>query len=262
MSTTLNPIYNLPILYKQGGVISYSTVTQLRVSSCLVRGENDELDINIGDYFGAQDGTTLDGAVNGLNGLDTGSLAASKVYAVFAIADAAGFNPPGFLLSLSQTSPVMPNGSFSSGYNVKRRIGWAVTNGSSQFAKLYVSGQSDVVTYTYDAPVVVLAGGAETSQTAVSLAAAVPAVDGIPVSLSAIFNANAANDTATLCPSGATIASSKYILRAPVAGATAVLNTTLTMPALLISSLPKIDYVVSAGTDALALYVTGFTDLL
>lgn len=258
--TALQPIYNLPILYKQGGKISYATTTTLSISACLVRSSTDDLDINVGDYFGDQDATVVNGAVNGLNGLDTGSLAASSVYAVFAIADSAGYNESGYLLSLSQTAPVMPNGTFPSGYNVMRRIGWAITNGSSQFSKIYVSGTGNTMRYTYDVPVAVLSSGTSATQAAVTLSAVVPAVEGIPVDLGCDFVSDAAGKKATLCTSGGTIASSRFILNAQVATVHVIQDYII--PAALISSAPKVDYIISAATSSLSLYVNGFIDLL
>lgn len=258
--TALQPIYNLPILYKQGGKITTASNTTLSITSCLVRSASDNLDINVGDYFGDQDATTVNGAENGLNGLDTGSLGASKVYAVFAIADEAGYNPAGFLLSLSQTAPVMPNGAFPSGYNQKRRIGWAVTDSSSHFLTFFVSGTGNVIQYTYDAPIKILNAGTSATQAAVDLSSVVPAVSGMPMILNCDFVSDAAGKKATLCPSGGTIASSRFILNAQVATVHVIQNYVI--PAVLISSVPKVDYIISAATSTLDLYVAGFVDLL
>jgi hypothetical protein len=225
-----------------------------------VRSAEDNFDINVGDYFGDASTTTLNAAVNGLNGLDTGSLAASKVYAVWAIADESGYNESGFLLSLSTTSPTMPNGTFTSGYNVKKRIGWAVTNGSSQFMTLTVSGAGNVIRYTYDAPVKVLNAGTSATQAAVDLSAVVPAVSGIPVDLNGDFVSDAASKKATICTSGGTIASSRFIFNAQVAAVHVIQD--YIVPATLISGVPKVDYIISAATSTLDLYVNGFIDLM
>ena len=258
--SALQPIYNLPIQYKQGGSITVASGTTLSISSCLVRANADELDINIGDYFGDQDSTTLNAALNGLNGLDTGSLAASTVYAVYAIADQAGYNQPGFLLSTSLTAPVMPNGIYGSNYNSFVRIGWAVTGGASTFLTLKQSGQGSVVEYSYDLPVQVLNAGASAVQAAVDLSAAVPAVEGMQVKLGCSLNPAAASRTAKICYSGGTIASSQNVMTGQVAAV--LLTQVLELPVALISGDPKVDYIMSNADSNLTMYVNGFTDLL
>lgn len=260
--SALQPIYNLPIAYKQGGVISVASNTTLSISSILTRSLADDLDINVGDYFGAQTATTVDSSVVGLNGLDTGTLAASTVYAVYAIADQAGYNPAGFLLSASATSPLLPNGTFPSNYNTFVRIGWAVTNASTQFISMKQSGVGSVVQYTFDAPVRVLNAGTSATQAAVTLTSVVPAVDGIPVVLGCDFSGNAAADTAKLCYSGGTIANSHNVITAQVAGGTAHITPTMVIPAALISGAPKVDYILSTASASLSLWVNGFVDYL
>lgn len=258
--TTLKPIYNLAISYKQGGAITVATTTTLSVASVLCRDSSDSLDINVGDYFGDQDATTINAANNGLNGLDTGSLQASKVYAVYAIADQAGYNVSGFILSLNASLPLMPDGTFPSNYSSYRRIGWAVTDGSSHFLTLKQSGVGSVVEYTYDAPAKVLNAGTSGTQAAVDLSAVVPAIEGIPVVLGCDFVSDTAGKKATLCYSGGTIASSRNILNAQVATVHVIQDYVI--PAALISSVPKVDYIISAATSTLDLYVNGFVDLL
>lgn len=258
--SALQPIYSLPTAYKQGGKITVATTTTLSISSVLTRSAADDLDINIGDYFGAQTATTLTASGTGLNALDTGVLLASKVYAVFAIADSAGYNPSGFLLSLSATAPTLPNGIFPSNYNTFVRIGWAVTDASALFKTLIVSGTSRVVRYTYDVPIKILSAGTSATQAAIDLSTLVPAVAGIPVDVGADFVSDAAGKKATLCTSGGTIASSRFILNAQVATVHVIQDYTI--PAALISGLPKVDYIISAATSTLDVWVNGFTDLL
>lgn len=64
--------------------------------------------------------------VGGAGGLDTGVVTSNLWYAVFVIADTTGVNSPDGLFSLSATAPTMP-----AGYDVKRRIGWVRTDGTS-----------------------------------------------------------------------------------------------------------------------------------
>lgn len=71
-------------------------------------------------------------------GMDTGSIAASTWYHVWAISKAAGANPD-ILFSLSATAPTMP-----STYTLKRRIGSFKTDGSSHIIA-FVQNQDDFV---------------------------------------------------------------------------------------------------------------------
>jgi hypothetical protein len=72
---------------------------------------------------------------SGVNGLDTGSVAANTWYAVFAI-----YNPTtkttAALLSTSTTSPTLP-----SGYTYLTRVGWMRTSASSQFLRVLQQGR-------------------------------------------------------------------------------------------------------------------------
>ncbi len=77
---------------------------------------------------------TINAATTGANALDTGSLAASTWYYIYAISDGTGSNRA-YLLSLSSTTPTMPTG-----YTFKYRIGSIFTNGSSNFTRIIQKG--------------------------------------------------------------------------------------------------------------------------
>ena len=80
---------------------------------------------------------TLNTAGSGVNGLDTGSLAANTWYAVWLIHNGSVVNS---LLSLSSTAPTMPGG-----YTYKSRIGWIRTDGSgSKFPLSFKQAGADV----------------------------------------------------------------------------------------------------------------------
>lgn len=68
---------------------------------------------------------TISTASTGANGLDTGTVAASTFYSVWAIYNAGSATTAG-LLSLSATSPTLP-----SGYTYQVRLGWVLTDGSA-----------------------------------------------------------------------------------------------------------------------------------
>ncbi len=259
-SPALQPIYNSAIAYKQGGKISVASNTTLTIETILTRDFLNSQDINIGSYFGAQTSTTLNSATVGLNGIDTGTLGASKVYAVYAIMDQAGFNPSGFILSLNQSTPIFPSGVFNSNYSSYVRIGWAVTDASSHFMPLKQSGNGSVINYTYDSPIQVLSSGIATVQTALTLTSSVPSVDGMMASFGVNLVPAAAGRFVSLCTSAGTIGVSQNLISGQVA--TVAIRGNFEIPVTLISGVPKIDYAVSNADSSASIWVTGFSDYL
>lgn len=193
---------------------------------------------------------TINAALNGLNGLDTGTFAASTVYSVFLVWDPVTFNPTGAVISTSLTAPLMPFG-----YSAFLLIGFATTDASVHFLKGYWSaGNSSTRTFTYDAPIQCLSGN-QTSYTGVALTAFVPAVNNTPVVIFSNFTANAAADVENL--QGYNSTGDAVTIIAPVAGATAHTTSQNVVLAQLNSSAPSIKYKVSAGS--LVLDVCGYT---
>jgi len=210
---------------------------------------NTKLDVGLGSildstatYQLANTSTvTIDATQNGINGLDTGTLAASTVYAVYFVDDVVSSNGVGAMISLSYTQPLMPFG-----YNAFALIGFVTTDSSAHFLKGYWStGNSTRRTFTYDAPIQCLSGN-QTSYTGVSLAAFVPAVDNTAVVLFSNFTANAAADIENL--QGYNSTGDAVTIIAPVAGATAHTTSQNTVLAQLNSGVPSIKYKVSAGS--------------
>lgn len=126
---------------------------------------------------------TIDNTVSGVGGLDTGSLTANTWYAIHVIADTTLSAVPAGLMSLSDTAPTLPGT-----YDVFRRVGWARTDGSSDFYKAFYgeAGQSRIA-YWDESEVIleVLTDGSATSYTVVDCSEWVPPVSGF-----AYFNTN------------------------------------------------------------------------
>jgi hypothetical protein len=183
---------------------------------------------------------TINAATVGLNGIDTGALAASTVYKVYLVADPVGLQTSGCMVSTSST-PVLPFG-----YGYYALIGYVTTDGSSHFLKGYWSAANGSVrTFTYDAPIQCLSGN-QTGYTGVDLSAFVPAVEGTPVVLFSNFTANAAADIENL--QGYNSTGDAVTIIAPVAGATAHTTSQNVVLAQLNSGAPSIKYKVSAGS--------------
>ncbi len=137
-------------------------------------------DDNLGNIVLTSAVTCDVGSSGAINQLDTGTVAANTWYAVFAISDdVTGAS----LFSLSSTSPTLP-----SGYIYKRLIGWARTDGTSDFYK-YTStdtGRDRVFMLNEEETIAeLLTNGAATTYTNVDLSSLV-----CPSSTLAYINSN------------------------------------------------------------------------
>lgn len=194
----------------------------------------------------------INAATNGLNGLDTGSFAASKVYAVHLVADPVTQLPSGCMISLSATAPLLPFG-----YSAFALIGYAVSDASVHFLPGYwTAGNGSLRTFMFDAPqATAITAGAATTYTAVALTTLVPAVDNLPVYMAYDMTPSAASRIMSLTPYGATgnaVSITSQVTSVHVTGVALVL-------AKLNTAAPSVSYKWSAGGgDAVALNVAGF----
>lgn len=188
---------------------------------------------------------------SGLNGLDTGTVAANTVYAVYIVADPVTQQADGAMFSLSLTTPLMPFG-----YSAFARIGFVVTDATSDiYLGYWTAGNTSRRTFVYDAPLAtaVTAGNA-TAYTAVSLAASVPALENTPVSVAYAFTPGAASRVLNLTPGNAT--GNAVTITGQVTSV--VISANASVFARVTSSVPEIDYKVSNSGDAVALSVAGY----
>jgi hypothetical protein len=190
-------------------------------------------------------------ASSGLNGLDTGTVAASKVYAVYVVADPITQQATGAMYSLSLTGPLMPFG-----YSAYALIGFVVTDSSANIlVGTWTAGNNSRRSFFFDAPIAtaVTAGNA-TTYTAVNLTAFVPALQDTPVSITYSFTPGAASRTLNLTPGngvGNAVTITGQVTSVVVSG-NAQLVSKVT------AAVPEIDYKVTNSGDAVALRVAGF----
>lgn len=220
---------------------------------------NTKLDVAVGNMLDST-GTfqisldaavTINAASTGLNGIDTGTFAASKVYAVFLIADPVSLKTSGCMISLSYTAPTMPTG-----YSAFALIGYAVTDASAHFLPgFWTAGNSSSRLFMYDAPQATsITAGAATSYTAITLTTLVPTADNLPVWISSAFTPGAASRTLKLQPTGAV---GDAVTITGQVNAVVVTSNSLVL-AKLSSAVPKVSYVVSNAGDAAAINVAGY----
>jgi hypothetical protein len=238
------PVVNAGYLNVQGLELAVASTTTMTMALGQARDST-----NVNDIVLAA-GVTINAATNGINGLDTGSLTTNKLYGVYVVGDSSGNNAAGAVVSLSNTSPLMPVG-----YDMFRLIGYVRTDGSSLFLAGYWSGSANDRTFCYDVPIATaITAGASNTYVAVTLATFVPAIKGLLANIEINWTANAAADTLALQPFGGVGDTVKFI--ALLAGATAHTLVREYVTTELNSGAPTINYKVSAA--AVALNVAGY----
>lgn len=246
-NSRIPPIINAGFLYMNGFTITNdattpNTLLDVGVGQC--RDSTNTYDIILNSSL------TINAALNGLNGLDSGTFTASKLYYIFIIFDPLNENNTGCLLSLSPTAPLLPFG-----YGAFRIIGFAASDSSTHILKMYISGDNVNRTLFYDAPqATAVTAGAATSYTAIDLSALVPTFDNIPVWIYSDFTPGAASRQLFMQPQGAIGDAIKITGQ--------VTSVHVTSNSLVLAKLatgkPEIAYKVSNAGDAAAINVTGF----
>lgn len=223
-----------------------NTKLDVAIGSCLDSTGTFQLNLN--------SPVVINAATNGLNGLDTGSLAASTVYAVYLVADPVTQQPSGCMISTSLTSPLLPFG-----YSAFALIGYVVTDSSSHFLLGYwTAGNSNSRLFMYDTPqsAVAVAASAPTSYTGASLATLVPAVANLPVWIYALYTPASANNALSVAPYAVGSGGSGMIVTGQVNGQ-AITQNALVMSTLN-STAPSIKYKAGNASDTFTLYVQGY----
>jgi hypothetical protein len=265
-----DPIYSLPHLYISGLNISIASTTVLAIAPGQARDSNDNIDMPVGfpnlqgltvptiQFQNYQPPLLINSAVNGVNGLDQGALAASTQYAIYLIGDSRGYNPVAGLLTLSSNAfPLLPFG-----YDSYRLLGFIETDGSIHFVYATHEPQTlqNALAYYLQPPVSVLSGGAATTFTGVDLNSAVPSgtLPNVIVELLVTFIPAAANDIVTIRPTGSTATAGLITITGLQAGI-AQTQYIQVIAGVNGSSHASIDYEVTSSSDAVSMSVVGWT---
>ena len=238
-------VINKPLLYVNNAVVSWASNTTLTISVSQERDSSNAYDISTTSSI------TLNASVNGLNGLDTGSLANGTWYYVFAIGDSLNYKPHGFILSASATSPSLPFG-----YDATKLIGIVQTDGAAHFLKFYVVGTGSIRTHYWDAGIFTLNGGTQFAAfTPVDCSASIPPIDNTPAIFDVYFTPAVAGDSVSFRPSGSTATQVDGM-----SGVVAAVEQRLQMKILtkLLATVASIDYKNSVAACSTTLYVRGF----
>jgi len=238
-------IVNKPNLYVDNLQVSWASNTTLSGTSGAARDSTNVFDIEIAAT------KTINGAVNGLNGLDQGTLAASTFYAVHVIGDSTLSEPGGYLLSTSATAPTLPFG-----YDTFRRIGWVKTDGSVHFLLFYQSGKGKDRRYYYDIVTDTGTTSGTTTFVAQSLATIVPSTSRVAIMNNGIVP-NAAGNALFVRVTGSTATSAHMSLSGSVATKQ---NTGIYEVPL--NSAQSYDYKTDSASDTAIMTVIGYLDSL
>ena len=242
-TVTLAPSLLQPVPYVNGSIISWASNTTLSITAGKCLDSTNTFDI-------VTSAATLDGSKVDLNALDTGALAASTCYYIYAIGSSLNNAAPAHLISASRTAPVLPVN-----YDLYKMVGVAFTDGSTHFVKIYQSGNGNTRVYTYDTLPVVLNAGTQTSYTAVALGAVLPVQDNLLINLQASYTPAVAANVFSVRPSGST---ATVVVTGTGVVAAKAQNLSINAVAKLLSNVPNIEYLVTAS-DALTLSLVSFT---
>lgn len=247
-----NPIVNDGLLYVNGLQI-FNTGTSLKTLFLNPGAARDSKNVN--DII-LSSSVMINGARVGTNGVDTAPLGINKFYAVYVIGDSTSHQSPAGLLSLSSSSPTLPVG-----YDMSRRVGWILTDGSANILNFWQYGTNEQRMYYYDVAINALLNGSQTSPTVIDLSSSVP-----PISTEVLFQVtympNSALNSAQFLTFGAISPSSVIAIFGY--GVVAPQHGMITVPAHIQSvgsPLPSILYQVGSG-DTLTLLTAGYKDYL
>lgn len=291
------PMVNAGNYYVNGLGLVYIGTTSFYIQAGAARDSANINDISLPGIvststgFNTINGCTVSTAATGLNGLDTGTIAASTLYAVYVIgsstwgsvtpnssagSSASGnasnfvYYPAGGIISTSFTNPVLPYG-----YDMYRRIGCVLTDSSSHILNFLQenNGTTETVYNSgnimigggntskrpmyYAALISVLTNGQATTWTAIDVTASVPKVCTSSIIFSAALTADAgATRTATFSSASGV---APVIFSSP---ASTIISTVVSVPNGALTSTTGIGYLVSNGSASLAASVLGYVDNL
>ena len=215
------PMVNATYLYIDGLQLAWISTTVIDIFSGTCRDGT-----NVNDITLSAATTSVTTTVQGAGGIDTGTVAASTLYAVYAIDSSLGAAPGSAIYSLNQNEPVLPLG-----YDMSRRIGFVLTDGSSDFLKFDQTGNANGISCVrrmwYDAGIPVLNAGSSATFADVDCSASMPAIQ-TTVVFNAVLTPTGNGNTATVQPKGATDAGGYVVIGGSQAAV--ALHSTISVP--------------------------------
>jgi hypothetical protein len=258
------PVTNARQYYINGLNLAFLTGTTMTVSAGKCSNSTNVNDISVGlpqNVAATQTGVlpvaagtgavTINTAVNGAGGLDTGAMANSTFYAVYAIGDSFGNEPGSALISANLTSPLLP-----AGYDMFFRIGFIKSSGAAAILAFRQDGCGLDRWMWYDAAIATgVTAGASATYASVDCSASLPANTPTMVNFLCVFSPTGTNDKLVLVPGTSTAAAGYATLSGTGAAVTGNLVCPTDSP-----STDAVDYKVT-GT-ATAISVAAYLDQL
>lgn len=240
------PLTNAGELYVSGLNIVWLTATTISLSAGQARDSR-----NVGDII-LSDDVTIDGAENGVNGLDSGALANDTLYAVWAIADSTAYNSSAGLLSTSFSEPVLPGG-----YDMARRVGSLLTSGAAAILDFTQVGEGRNREIWYATAVATdIAAGNAVAFAAVDSSDSVPSTAKEILFFAELTADAGATRTAAFRAGASSSAAGQAIISSP---ASTVTSVNVRVPC---SGVAETDYLVSDAAAAIDISVQGYLDVL
>lgn len=233
----------------QGLTVEWTSNTSLTIApgSCV----SDEVQGYGNQLIQLDEEVVLDCTVDGVNGVQSGALAASKLYHLYAI-KSTNEGTSGVYAARDDEDLYLPQN-----YNAKFRILSFTTDGSSFIRKGYQTGVSSDRTWTYDVPVSVLSAGTSATYVAIDLAAYLPDVEKNSMALiKGSFTPNASGDIATFAQGDSAATAGQAVITG--FEATKVAIETVQVP---VSTDLEIQYKVTAS-GSLGAALAGYVDQL
>lgn len=208
------PAVNAGTRYINGLQLAYLTATTMTVSAGSIRNSTNANDINVGlelNVAATQTGTlpivpaatgavTINTAINGAGGLDTGTMANSTFYAVYAIGNSFDPGQGSALISANLTTPSLPQG-----YNMFARIGYIKSSGAAAILPFRQDGTGLDRWMWYDASIATsVTAGASAAYAPVDASAALPTSTPTMVNWLCVFTPTAAGNKLVLTPGTST----------------------------------------------------------
>lgn len=243
-----NPIINERLKYVNGLEMTWVTTATFTVAAGAASNSTNINDIELSAAV-----TNRITSV-GVNGVDVAAAVASTFYSVYVIGDSTGYKATASLLSLSSTAPSLP-----SGYDMFRRIGFVLTDGSALLLKFWQYGRGSERDMWYDTAIATPAITTSATYVSQSLAAGIPASFAPQAYLKYTFTPNSATNVATMAPFGSTATAGMIVIGSGVAAAQVGV---ITVPTALNSTVPTITHKETSASDALVLLVAGYKDSL
>jgi hypothetical protein len=237
-------IVNQPNMYVRGFPIVITGDATLTVGPGQCRDSTNTFDM-------ALDSTvTINAGVNGLNGLDKGTLQINTVYSVFLVSDPQNGNPTGAVLSESLTAPTLPYN-----YSAFRLIGFATADIDADLLPALISGNDSYRRLTYYVTQATgTTAGSSTAYVELSMGSFVPAINNTPVYIQGVMTPASAGNILYLRTAlnvGDEAKIYGQVASVPVAQIVPVITV-------LEDGFPKISYKVTNASDAAAINVYGY----